>query len=446
MDEFLPSVADTGHGEIEVRFRNFRTGAARWMAFKVLKLSDTTGQTIAFATVSQDVTERRRLEDSLRKLAADLSDADRRKDEFLATLSHELRNPLAPLSNSLEMLKRGGMESRARAHAFDTMERQLDHLVRLVDDLLDLNRITHNRIELRKDNVELAAVIHQAVQSSAPAALSAGHEVAVIDPPEPIYLNADGMRLSQVFGNLLNNSCKYTPRGGRITIRSERKGNDAVVTVTDTGKGIPADKLHTIFDMFMQVDQSPERSQGGLGIGLTLVKRLVQLHGGTVEARSAGEDQGSEFIVRLPSVLEYQPVLSEPPPARETTRTRRVLVVDDNHDAADSLALLLQLDGHETQVVHDGPAAVDAAERYRPDVILLDVGLPVFSGHEACRRIRAQPWGRAMMIIALTGWGQEKDRRASRDAGFDGHLVKPVDYDALSVMLDDAAAAARSFA
>jgi PAS domain S-box-containing protein len=441
MDEFFPSVMEKGQGEIEVRFRHFQTGETRWMAYKVLALRDASGQTVAYGTVSQDVTERRRLEDDLRKLATDLSEVDRRKNEFLATLAHELRNPLAPLSNTLEILKRAGGNSETVRQAVETMKRQLEQMVRLVDDLLDLSRITHDRLDLRSGQIELAGVIQQAVQICGPLAESAGHEVQVIVPSKPIYLHADSARLTQVFSNLLNNSCKYTNPGGKITVTAERLGNDAVVTVRDNGIGIPPDKLHSIFDMFTQIDQSVERSQGGLGIGLTLVKRLVRMHGGAIEARSAGKGLGSEFVVRLPIMIDGQeaavPVQTV---AEEHMPTRRILVVDDNQDSATSLAMLLQITGHETYMAHDGATAFEAAEKHRPDVILLDIGLPTLNGYEVCRRLRNQPSGKRTVIIALTGWGQEEDRRKSREAGFDGHLVKPVDYAALMTLLGSLAA------
>jgi PAS domain S-box-containing protein len=440
VDEFLPRVAREGHGEIEVRFRHFRSGAAIWMAYKVVRLDEATGKPFGFATVSQNVTERRRLEDNLRKLATDLSEVDRRKDEFLATLSHELRNPLAPMRNMLEILKRAGNERGALPAAVDTMERQLGQLVRLVDDLLDLSRITHNRIGLRRTAVDLGAVIRQAVQSAQPLADGAGHVVDVTLPERPILLHADAVRLTQIFGNLINNACKYTRPGGRIRVIAERDGAEAVVSVTDNGIGIPRDKLDTIFDMFSQIDRSLERSQGGLGIGLTLVKRLVQMHGGTVHARSEGEGRGSTFVVRLPIPAQLPDAVESPPDMpSKTAAPRRILVVDDNRDAASSLAVLLQLAGNETFTAFDGAAALDAVERHRPDMALLDIGMPRVNGYEACRRIRAMPGGKDIVLVALTGWGQEEDRRKSRDAGFDAHLVKPVAYDALVALLDSLA-------
>ena len=361
VDEFLPSVVERGHGEVDVRFRNFDTGAARWMSYKVLKLADNSGAVIGFATVSQDVTDRRRLEDHLRALAADLSEADQRKNEFLATLAHELRNPLAPLSNMLAVLKLAGDDQERRASAVETMDRQLTQLVRLVDDLLDLSRITHNRIELRRGRVELSSVIHQAVHTARPLVDAAGHRLTLALSREPIHLNADPVRLSQVFGNLLNNSSKYTAPGGTITVTTAREGEDAVIVVEDTGVGIPANQLESIFDMFAQLDRSGKSSQGGLGIGLTLVRRLVQMHGGSVEARSAGHGQGSAFVVRLP--IEDVPESAAPEAVNRPTQARRILVVDDNRDAAESLSMLLSITGHETTMSHDGAAALEAADR-----------------------------------------------------------------------------------
>jgi PAS domain S-box-containing protein len=436
MDELFPSVMERGHGEMDVRFRHFRTGEARWMAYKVLTLKDEGGRPVAFATVSQDVTERRRLADHLRKLAANLSDADRRKNEFLATLAHELRNPLAPLRNMVEILKRSGGDGERFRSAFETMDRQLGQMTRLVDDLLDLNRITLNRLDLRRGEVELAGVIRQAVEACRPLAEAAGHDLQVTVPAEPIFVHADSVRLTQVFGNLINNGCKYTSPGGKIRVTAERRGDEAVVTVADTGAGIPPDKLASIFEMFTQLDRSLERSQGGLGIGLTLVKRLVEMHGGSVEARSAGEGRGSEFEVRLPiDVHGAGTGPSEPATPEVPTRAQRILIVDDNLDAASSLALLLEITGNETYTAHDGAAALEAVEAHRPEVVLLDIGLPTLNGYEVARRIREQPWGKEMLLVALTGWGQEEDRRRSSEAGFDGHLVKPVEYAELIALL-----------
>ena len=436
LNQFLPRVRENGHGEVEVRFRHFKTGEARWMVYKVLMLTNAANQPIAYATVSQDVTDRKRLEDNLRRLAADLSETDRRKNEFLATLAHELRNPLAPMSNMLEVVKRASGDGDTLKRAHDTIERQLAQMVRLVDDLLDLNRITHDRLNLRRSQVELSSVIHQAVEVARPLIDAAGHHLTVDLPAEPIYLNADRARLAQVFGNLLNNSCKYTRANGAISVRARREGDDVQVTVRDNGAGIPPDKLNSIFEMFMQVDRTAERSQSGIGIGLTLVKRLAEMHGGSVAARSDGEGHGSEFVVWLPVLQTPAEVLSSATDAAaESSSQRRILIVDDNKDSADSLALLLEITGNKTYMAHDGVEAVEAIEKHRPDVVLLDIGLPRLDGHEVCRRVREQPWGKDIVVIALTGWGQEDDRRKSEEAGFNGHLVKPVDYDKLLELL-----------
>ena len=435
MEKFFPDVLEHGRGEIEIRFRHFKTGQARWMAYKVLMLTDEANRPVAYATVSQDVTERKRLADDLRRLAIDLSENDRRKNEFLATLAHELRNPLAPMSNMLEVVKRADGDGTVVKRALETIERQLGQMIRLVDDLLDLNRITHDRLHLRRSEVELSSVVQQAVEVARPLLDASSHELIIDLPKEPVYLNADGARLAQVFGNLLNNSSKYTRANGTIWLTAERMDGDVVVKVKDNGAGIPPDKLNSIFDMFMQVDRTAERSQGGLGIGLTLVKRLAEMHGGSIEARSDGEGKGSEFIVRLP-VLE-QTKLDTPSSdlGADSTLQRRVLLVDDNLDSADSLAMLLEITGNKTYMAHDGIEAVEAVEKYRPEVILLDIGLPKLDGHEVCRRVRSQPWGHNIIIIALTGWGQDDDRRKSEEAGFNGHLVKPVDYDLLLELL-----------
>jgi CheY-like chemotaxis protein/two-component sensor histidine kinase len=318
------------------------------------------------------------------------------------------------------------------------MDRQLSQMVRLVDDLLDVNRVMYNRMELRLVDIDLASVIHQAVEMSQPIADAASHRLHVALPESPLFLHADPVRLTQVFANLLNNSCKYTPPGGDISISALREGPHAVVRVKDSGIGIPADEIETIFDMFNQIDRAPERAQGGLGIGLTLVKRLVEMHGGAVGVHSDGPGRGTEFTVRLPA-LDEVPKTSPSESAQPHVQgpRRRVLVVDDNRDAATALAMLLQHSGHETFVAYDGPAAVAAAEKHRPDVVLLDIGLPGMTGHDVCRQIRQQPWGANIKMIALTGWGQEEDRRKSSEAGFDGHLVKPVELAALLQQFQD---------
>ncbi len=405
MNEFFPSVLERGHGEIEVRFRHFKTGEARWMAYKVLTLPDAAGRPVALATVSQDVTERKRLEDNLRRLATDLSEADRRKNEFLAMLAHELRNPLAPISNAARALRMGAGDRQAVQSAAEMLERQVSQMARLVDDLLDMSRMTRGRIELRLERVELAPIVHQAAEAARALYRSLNHELIVTMPAKPLYLNADPMRLTQVIGNLLNNAAKFTDQGGHIVLTVESQDGQAILKVRDDGIGIAREHIPGIFDMFAQLDTSLERSRDGLGIGLTLVKTLVEMHGGTVDVHSDGPGLGSEFVVRLPVVAEALDVVAPPIAALPPTVARRVLIVDDNQDGAESLAMLLELHGHETFKAYDGVEAVDAAGRLRPDAVLLDIGLPRLNGYEVCRRIREQPWGKKMLLVALTGWG-----------------------------------------
>ncbi len=371
------------------------------------------------------------------RLVEQLRQADRKKDEFLATLAHELRNPLAPLRNGLEIMRLAGDDPEAVAKARAVMGRQLGQLVRLVDDLLDVSRIARSKVKLRKERVELAAAVRQALETSRPLIEAAGHELRVTLPAEPVCVDADAARLAQVFSNLLNNAAKYTERGGRIWLTVERKGGEAVVAVRDTGVGIPAEHLPHVFEMFSQVERSLERSQGGLGIGLSLVRGLVEMHGGSVEARSEGPGQGSEFVVRLP-VAGAPPAQRQGPDGdgeAQAAGRRRVLVVDDNEDAASSLGTLLRMMGHDVCTASAGSQALELARSYRPEVVLLDIGLPQMDGYEVARRLRQQPWGRAVRLIALTGWGQEQDRQRAREAGLDEHLVKPVEPAALERLL-----------
>lgn len=441
MDEFFPAVLEKGHGETEIRFRNFKTGEARWMSYKVLTLTDAEGRPVGLATVSQDVTERKGLEDNLRRLAADLSEADHRKDEFLAMLAHELRSPLAPISNAVQVLRRAGTDGAAVRSASEMLDRQVGQMARLVDDLLDMGRITRGRIELRRERLELAPILNQAVESARALYRAMGHELTVTLPMEAVYVDADPVRLAQVVGNLLNNACKFTDRGGHIWLTVEREGGQAVIRVRDNGIGIAPDQLPRLFGMFTQVDTSLERSRDGLGIGLTLVKTLVEMHRGTVEARSEGLGCGSEFVVRLPVVANEPRGAASVATAGSPATGRRVLIVDDNQDGADSLAMMLQLAGHETETAHDGLQAVATAERFRPHAMLLDIGLPKLNGYEVCRRVREQPWGKGMLLVAVTGWGQEADRQRSKEAGFDAHVVKPVAADVLMNLLASAPSA-----
>ncbi|HEX6704625.1 MAG TPA: ATP-binding protein [Albitalea sp.] len=393
--------------------------------------TDDSGRVYGAVNVLVDITERKKVEEALHA-------ADRNKNDFLAMLAHELRNPLAPIRNGLQIMRIAGAPSGVAAEAHTMMERQLGHMVRLIDDLLDMSRITKGKVKLQKERVEIAVVVQDAVETSRQLIDAAGHRLTVTLPPQPVFVNADRTRLAQVFANLLNNSAKYTPAGGHIELIAQRLGTDVTVTVKDDGTGIHADMLPRIFDPFMQVDRSLERSQGGLGIGLSLVKGLVQMHGGTVEARSEGHGHGSEFVVRLSNVISPAQAdaaadVTAAGPGRASTY--RVLVVDDNRDAALSLAMMLKIMGHDTRTVHDGEAAVAAAASFRPEVVLLDIGLPKMNGYDACRCIREHDGGKGVVLIALTGWGQDEDKRHSREAGFNFHMIKPVDPEALNKLL-----------
>jgi signal transduction histidine kinase/CheY-like chemotaxis protein len=387
------------------------------------------------ARMAADFIERAQREQALRE-------ADRRKDEFLAMLSHELRNPLAPISNAVGVLRLAGDDRAAVGSASEVIDRQVRQMIRLVDDLLDVSRITRGKIELRMEPVDVGSAIGQAVEATRWLVESMAHELQLALPVRPVFVHADRARLIQVFGNLLHNACKFTEKGGRIRVSLEREDGDAVIRVEDNGVGLDADAAPRIFEMFTQVDTSLGRSVGGLGIGLTLVKTLVELHGGRVEVRSDGLGQGCEFTVRL--AVEAEDFAAKRPAAEGAAPAaaprRRVLVVDDNRDSAESLALMLELSGSETRTVHDGLAAIEAARAFRPDLVLLDIGLPQLTGYEVCTRIRQEPWGREMLLVAVTGWGQDEDRQKSRRAGFDAHFVKPIELEALRTLLERARA------
>ena len=372
------------------------------------------------------------------RIAESLREADRRKDEFLAILAHELRNPLAPLANAVEAMRRTPEDRQALDWARGLMERQLAQMVRLIDDLLDLSRVSRGRIELRLEEVELGGIVKGALEICAPAIERAGHAIAVELPQEPVALHGDATRLIQVLCNLLSNAAKYTPAGGRIELAARRTEAGVQIRVRDNGVGIPPDMLHRVFDMFTQVERSLERAQGGLGIGLTLVKRLVEMHGGEVEARSAGPGLGSEFVVRLPEVVAQRASSSLAPPDAPAGRHKprhRILVADDNRDAADSLAFVLRGVGHDVRIAYDGQQALEVVQDFCPRLALLDIGMPRLNGYDTARSIRSQPCGAGMVLIALTGWGQPEDKQRSQLAGFDHHLVKPVDPSVLDRLL-----------
>jgi signal transduction histidine kinase/ActR/RegA family two-component response regulator len=372
--------------------------------------------------IVSDITRRKDAEALLR-------DADRRKDEFLATLAHELRNPLAPITNAIQIMR---LSSDPAAHetARNIVERQLGQMVHLVDDLLDVSRISRDKVELRSEPTDLLGALQTALETSRPLIDAARHRLTVsLSAPGAVRVNGDPMRLSQILSNLLNNAAKYTPEGGRIEVALEVEGGEAVVSVQDSGIGISEEMLPRVFDMFAQVDRTLERSQGGLGIGLALVRKLVELHGGSVRAHSDGEGQGSRFVVRLPlaSTAPAAAAPAHPKIKAADDDACTILIVDDNLDSATSMSKLMELLGYRTLVAYDGVAAVEMVSRHRPDVTLMDIGLPVLNGRDAARKIRAMDGAPEMLLIAISGWGQERDIAKSREAGFDHHFVKPVD-------------------
>lgn len=372
------------------------------------------------------------------RLVEQLREQDQRKDEFLATLAHELRNPLAPIRNGLELIRLSNNDPAVVEKATTIMRRQIEQMVRLVDDLLDVARISRNKLELRREQVNFETVVHNAVETSRPMLAAAENDLQISLPAEPVWLEADPVRLAQVFSNLLNNAAKYSERGGRISLVATQTGDELTVRVSDTGIGIEPAKLSQIFGMFVQLEALDQQVRSGLGVGLTLVQRLIEMHGGSIEAHSEGQGKGSEFIVRLPALKQASPgspaevesIANDTPSVR-----RRILVVDDNIDSAESMAMMLELSGHDVATAHDGVEAVELAKRFQPHVAFLDLGMPKLDGYEAARSIRQQSWGRKIKLVALTGWGQQEDKRRSREAGFDAHLVKPIDFGALEELV-----------
>jgi len=412
--------------DAEFRFRR-HDGAYRWMRTVGRPRLGPGGEFLGCSGITIDITEGKRAEEALRE-------ADRAKDEFLATLSHELRNPLAPLRNSLELLRHSGAGSSIAQPVQAIMERQVNHLVRLVDDLMELSRITRGSFELRREPLELQAVLKNAVETARPLIDAAKHRLDLRLPSEPLMLEADAVRLGQVFANMLNNAAKYTPEGGDIALEAHRDGNVAVVTVSDTGEGIDSKQLPRLFEMFSQIDRTARRSQGGLGIGLALARRLAEMHGGSVEAESDGLGKGSRFTVRLPLGSAASVAAGK---AHEHRRLspQRVLVVDDNRDAAVSLGMLLGSLGADVRVAHDGPSALSEFDAHRPAIVLLDIGMPGMDGYDVARAIRNRADGARVPLVALTGWGQADDRDRAAEAGFDHHLVKPADIGTLQALM-----------
>jgi len=423
--------ADQGNYDLEYRIRRY-DGQYHWFKTRGVPVRDDRGKIVYWFGTCTDIEDVKRLEAALR-------DADRRKDEFLATLAHELRNPLAPIRNSVELLRHAGDNAALIQTVHSMMERQIGHMVRLVDDLMDISRITRGKLHLHKERVELSSVVQSAVEEARPLIEAQAHQLSIMLPTQPTYLEADPVRLAQVFSNLLGNAAKYTEKAGHIWLTAELLDGQVVVSVRDTGIGIDAGHLPHIFEMFSQAAPALDRSQGGLGVGLALVRGLVTLHDGTIEAYSQGPGAGSEFVVRLPVVDSLNQRATEgtvrvDDKCRSGSRCR-ILVIDDNADSATSLAMLLQKMGHEVQTAHDGLEAVQAAAAFRPRVVLLDIGLPKMNGYEAAKRMREQPRDEKITIIAMTGWGQEKDVQMALESGFDYHLTKPVEPAALTKLL-----------
>jgi PAS domain S-box-containing protein len=427
----------SGVGIFEVDFRVVRPldGSVRWLHCSGRSLAGAPGRPPRTVGVTFDITGRKESEQAL-------TEADRRKNDFLATLAHELRNPLAPIRNAVEVLILKGPAHPELQWARQLIARQVQQLTRLVDDLLDISRITRDKLELRREAVDLASIVEAAVETSRPLVDGGRHTLTVKLPPEPLMLDADATRLSQVVANLLNNAARYSDDEGQIELTVERDGCDAVIHVVDKGHGIAPEMLPRVFDMFVQGGSSEHRSGSGLGVGLALAKRLVEMHEGNITARSNGLGQGCEFVIRLPTLstaasLSLSQAGSD---VSNLTSSLRVLLVDDNVDAVQSLSVLLELMGNQIRSAYDGVEALEAASNFQPDVVLLDIGLPKLSGYEVARRIRLQSVGRPVRLIALTGFGQDVDRRLSREAGFDNHFVKPVDPKALLKLLSDISA------
>lgn len=424
-----------GSADRQRRFRGYEAGAVDFL-HKPIESDILRSKAGVFFELYRQQQQLARQRDELKANAEALKDADRRKDEFLATLAHELRNPLAPIRNGLQILRMSPNADTAEK-VRDMMDRQMTHMVRLIDDLLDVSRISQGKIDLRKERITLQSILQSAVEGSRPLIEAARHTLTLDVPEAPLWLDADLTRIAQVISNLLNNAAKYTTEGGKITLTVRSEGNEAVIAVTDNGMGIPHSMLPKVFELFTQIDRNLERSQGGLGIGLALVKRLVEMHGGAIRAESAGLNKGSSFTVRLPlSSAAVQQLAAEKPAGKSHNgKALHVLVVDDNIASAKTTGWMLELIGYESTLAHDGPEAVEAAKKQHPDVILLDIGLPGMNGYDVCRELRKDPAFKHTVMIAQTGWGQERDRQHAKDAGFDHHLIKPVKFEEFSDLL-----------
>lgn len=426
----------SAHGVATDKRWHIRKDNVRFYADGVLvPLKDSAGQVHGFSKIFRDVTSERLAMEELHRLAENLAEADRRKSEFLATLAHELRNPLAPIRNGLRILRVGGDSAASLANTREMMERQVNHMVHLVDDLLDISRISGGKIELKKDSITVKELITNAVETSIPLIEGGQHKLIIEIPDESVSLYVDPNRVAQVISNLLNNAAKYTPAGGEISIFSAVEGDQFILSVKDNGIGIPEKALQTIFEMFNQVDRNMGHAQGGLGIGLTLVRQIVEMHGGTVSVSSV-EDVGSTFVIKLPiTEAGAMPCAISAPPEKRDARSLRIMVVDDNVDAAQSLSTLLQLGGHTLFVAHDGREAIKVAQGHKPQIAFLDIGMPGMDGYETAAALRKTAGLEGMVLIALTGWGAEEDKHRSREAGFDTHLTKPAQYEVIESML-----------
>jgi len=430
LDEFFPRVAREGHADVEIRFRHFKTGTAIWMHYNVFFIKDSTGEPIGFATVSRDI--------SVSKQAkAALHEADQRKDEFLAMLAHELRNPLTPINNAAHILDMLKLEDPRLSWATEIIKRQVVHLTHLVDDLLDVSRIARGKISLKKERLDLVEVIKSVLETARGPILDKQQHLDVRLPEQPILLEGDSVRLSQVFLNLLDNASKYSLEDGQIEVDVQLHGTEVEIKVQDNGTGISAELLPTIFDLFQQGARTLDRSQGGLGIGLTLVKRLVELHGGQVTASSPGTGRGSTFSIRLPTIAEAATFTASETPTPAPHSGMRVLVVDDDADVRESTALLLELNGYEVKTADSGEQAITLLEAFHPDAVLLDIGMPGENGYQVAQRIRHLSNGGDLLLVALSGYGRADDLDRSQKAGFDHHLVKPLNFTMLYDLLSE---------
>jgi len=428
LDEFLPRVVREGHADVEIRFRHFKSGAAIWMIYNVFFIKDSTGEPVGIATVSRDISARKEAKKALHEAA-------QRKDIFLAMLAHELRNPLTPISNAAHILDMLKLEDPRLSWAKEIIKRQVSHLTHLVDDLLDVSRIARGKITLKKERLDLVEVIKSVLETARDLILAKQQHLEVHLPEQPILLEADTVRLSQVLLNLLDNASKYSLEGGRIEVDVQPLGAEVEIQVRDNGTGIPAELLPSIFDLFQQGTRNLDRSQGGLGIGLTLVKQLVEMHGGRVTASSPGAGQGSTFSIRLPTIADATTFPASEAPTPSPNAALRVLVVDDDSDVRESTAILLELNGYEVRMTDSGEHVITLIEAFHPDVVLLDIGMPGENGYQVAQRIRQLRNGDDLLLIALSGYGGAGELARSQEAGFDHHLVKPLNFATLCDLL-----------